>query len=133
MRYRSPLSASWSSCQVAYDRTVTNEVLAILWSADGPLTPSEVLERHDAGLAYTTVMTILARLHQKGLVDRRPRGRAFEYSAVDSEADFGARQLVETLAKVSDRPAVLSRFVGRLSTAEAKELRAALEQRKPRK
>lgn len=110
-----------------------NEVLAILWSSDGPLTPAEVRERHAGGLAYTTVMTILSRLHQKNLATRQSRGRAYEYSPVDSEVDFGARQLADTLAKVSDRPAVLSSFVDRLSAAEAKALLKALDNRKGRR
>ena len=108
------------------------QVLAILWSADGALTPSEVLDQLETDLAYTTVMTILSRLWQKGQAVRRQRGRAFEYSPVQSEADFGATQLVAALAKVSNRPAALSRFVGHLSAAEARELRAALDQRKRR-
>lgn len=110
-----------------------HEVLAILWASDDALTPAEVLERHDGGLAYTTVMTILSRLNQKGLVSRESRGRAYEYSAVDSEVDFGARQLADTLAKVQDRPAVLSSFVDRLTTAEARALRKALDDRKRRR
>ncbi|MER3410718.1 MAG: hypothetical protein C4306_11720, partial [Thermoleophilia bacterium] len=47
------------------------EVLDILWSADRPLSVHEI----SAGLtgrprAYTTVMTILTRLVDKGLVER---------------------------------------------------------------
>lgn len=108
------------------------EVLTILWSSDESLTPSEVLERHDSELAYTTVMTILTRLWQKGQVVRHQRGRAFEYSPAQSEAEFGATQLVDALAKVHDRSATLSQFVGQLSAAEARHLRAALDLRKPR-
>ncbi len=108
-------------------------MLTILWSSDSPLTPSEVLERHGSTLAYTTVMTILARLWQKGQVLRSPRGRAFEYVSAFTEADYGALQLVEALSKIQDRPAALSRFVGRLSASEAKQLRAALDQRGQRR
>lgn len=108
-----------------------NEILTILWSSDAALTPSEVLERHKSDLAYTTVMTILTRLWQKGQVDRHQRGRAFEYSPSLSEADFGAEQLVDALSKVHDRSATLSRFVGRLSASEVRQLRADLNKRTP--
>ncbi len=106
-----------------------NDVLTILWSAGIPLTPSEVLEQHGSNLAYTTVMTVLSRLWQKGHVTRTQRGRAFGYAPKLSEGEFGAAQLAEALSKVQDRPAALSRFVGTLSGAEARQLRAALDER----
>lgn len=110
-----------------------SEVLSVLWSADGALTPAEVLERVNGDLAYTTVMTILTRMWQKGRLGRRHRGRAFEYSPQQTEAEYGAAQLVETLSKIDDRKAALSRFVGRLSAAELRELRAAIDKRGPRR
>ena len=44
------------------DREPRVRVLTALWRADEPQTPGQVLETIDAGVAYTTVMTILARL-----------------------------------------------------------------------
>ena len=105
------------------------EVLAVMWSADEALTPEEVRQRLGGRLAYTTVLTILSRLWQKGQLDRRPRGRAFEYSPVESEGEFGATQLVEALNKIGDRSSALSHFVGRLSAAETRQLRSALDHR----
>ena len=46
--------------------SLESEVLAALWAAERPLTTAEVAEALDSGLAYTTVQTILARLHDKG-------------------------------------------------------------------
>ncbi|MGH3430511.1 MAG: BlaI/MecI/CopY family transcriptional regulator, partial [Mycobacteriales bacterium] len=46
--------------------TLEGEVLAILWAADAPMTASEVQQRMDSELAYSTVVTILSRLHDKG-------------------------------------------------------------------
>lgn len=40
-----------------------------------------VLKAGGHDLAYTTVMTVLVRLHQKGLVTREKSGRQFLYSA----------------------------------------------------
>ena len=106
------------------------EVLGVLWSAHGALTPAEVQVQLRSELAYTTVMTILSRLWQKGQASRTRRGRAFEYSPAQSEADFGATQLADALSTVNDRSGALSRFVGRLTAAEARELRSALENRR---
>jgi predicted transcriptional regulator len=58
------------------------EVLKILWER-GPSTVREVLgvlcEKRER--AYTSVMSLLNVMTEKGLLRRRPRGRAFVYSA----------------------------------------------------
>jgi predicted small secreted protein len=46
-------------------------VMAALWAADGPRTPGQVQADLAVDLARTTVTTILTRLHDKGVVDRR--------------------------------------------------------------
>ena len=46
------------------------EVLDVLWRADGPVTPADVRTAMGTDLAYTTVMTILVRLWEKGLTER---------------------------------------------------------------
>lgn len=58
------------------------EVLKLLWER-GPLTVREVLEIwQDAGdeRAYTSVMSLLNVMSDKGLLDRSPEGRAFRYA-----------------------------------------------------
>lgn len=57
------------------------EVLTTLWD-DGPATVREVMQRlHDRGrrVAYTTVLTYLTRLEQKGLVASDKAGLAYVY------------------------------------------------------
>lgn len=101
-----------------------SEVLSLLWAADAPLTPGEVLERLDgSSLAYTSAMTILTRLWQKGLVSREQRGRAFAYQPIVSEAEFVAQRMQATLERSTDREAALSRFVGSLSKKDERTLR----------
>ncbi len=39
-------------------------------------------------LAYTTVMTVLGRLNEKGLLQREKAGRTFEYSPVIDRKTF---------------------------------------------
>lgn len=102
------------------------EVLATLWSAGGPLTPSEVRDELDSALAYTTVMTILTRLWQKGRLERERLGRAYAYRPVTDEAGHYATRMRDTLAMARDREAALSRFVEALTPREAATLRELL-------
>ena len=104
------------------------DVLSVLWHADGPITPADVRAALGTDLAYTTVMTILARLWQKGLAERTKQGRAYAYSAVVSEADLAASRMRDALAAASDRTATMSRFVDGLNKREAAALRALLDE-----
>lgn len=106
-------------------------VLTHLWEADGPRTPAQVRDAIGGELAYTTVMTILSRLWQKGLAEREREGRAFAYRAKVSEADLVAERMRVALSGASDQSTTLSRFVSGLSKREASALRAALEETGP--
>ena len=104
------------------------DVLRVLWRVDGPITPAEVRAGLGTELAYTTVMTILARLWQKGLAERTKEGRAYAYSAVVSESELAATRMRDALAATSDRTATMSRFVDGLDEREAAALRALLDE-----
>jgi predicted transcriptional regulator len=109
------------------DGSLERDVMSVLWSADAPLLPAEVNARLGLGHAYTSVATVLTRLHAKGLVARSPAGRAFVYRAVVGESELAARRITDVLARSSDQSAVLARFVGGLSAGEARLLRELLE------
>jgi predicted transcriptional regulator len=87
------------------------EVMAALAASNAALTPAQVRAMISDRLAYTTVMTVLARLHDKGLVSRERSGRAFAYRILGEGADLTARQMRRLLDAGDDRQAVLSRFV----------------------
>jgi Penicillinase repressor len=72
-----------------------------------------VRDRLSSGLAYTTVVTILSRLHAKGVLDRRKTGRAFVYRPVADEPGLAARRPAQMLDAEPDREAVLARFPDR--------------------
>jgi predicted transcriptional regulator len=110
------------------DGTLELEVLRILWRARHPLTPGEVREELDSSLAYTTVMTVLGRLHDKALVSRSSAGRAYAYEAAVSESELTARRMGDVLAVAHDRAAALSGFVGNLSKRDITALRRAMDQ-----
>jgi predicted transcriptional regulator len=101
-------------------------VLAVLQAAGSPLSPGEVRDRLGGGLAYTTVVTILSRLHGKGVLDRRKAGRAFVYMPVADEPGLAARRMARMLDAEPDREAVLARFVSGLSGKDEELLRRML-------
>lgn len=92
-----------------------SSVLAVLWAADGPLTAAQVKEQLPGELAYTTVVTILSRLRDKGTLSRERVGRGFAYAPVRDEATHTAEKMYSLLEHGSDRAAVLARFISELS------------------
>ena len=101
-------------------------ILAVLQAAGAPLAPGEVRERLGGELAYTTVVTILSRLHAKGVLERRKAGRAFRYAPVADEPGLAARRMASVLDGEPDREAVLTRFVSGLSASDEDLLRRML-------
>jgi len=101
-------------------------VLRAVWGAADPVTPGEVRDAVDAGVAYTTVLTVLSRLHDKGLVRRDRDGRAFRYRPSVSEAELTAERMGSNLAAATHREAALAQFVARLEPGDAQLLRRLL-------
>ncbi|SOD84621.1 BlaI/MecI/CopY family transcriptional regulator [Streptomyces sp. Ag109_G2-15] len=101
-------------------------VLAALWGADRPLTARQVLERLPGDLAYTTVLTILSRLYDKGVLVRHRAGRGYAYAPVRDEASDTAARMRTLLERGSDREAVLTRFVSELSQEDEQLLHRLL-------
>jgi predicted transcriptional regulator len=106
------------------------EIIDCLAAADRPLTPGEVLTRMGGELAYTTVMTTLARLHKRGLAEREPAGRAYAYR-VSSDAGAAqpiavAAQMRRALGKGDNRASVLAHFVADLGPEDEQLLTALL-------
>ena len=85
--------------------------MTALWASGEALSVRQVMERLNDGrpapLAYTTVMTVLARLAEKGVLVREQVGRGFVYSAtVDDEAGIAVRGVVRDYGE-----AALAHFV----------------------
>jgi predicted transcriptional regulator len=95
--------------------SLEREVVAALAGASRPLSPGQVRDALGGGLAYTTVMTVLTRLADKGLVVRTRSGRGYVYGAVLDAAEVIARRMRRLLDSGDDRAAVLTRFVGGLT------------------
>src|SRR5262249_38377872 len=109
--------------------TLEAEVMDVLRAAGAPLSPGRGGERLAArqleDLSYSTVVTIVSRLHAKGLLERERTGRAFAYRPVD-DASLAAGQMSQALQAGTDHGAVLSRFVSGLSGRDARLLRDLL-------
>ncbi|MBV9660556.1 MAG: BlaI/MecI/CopY family transcriptional regulator [Acidimicrobiales bacterium] len=112
--------------------TLEAEVLATLWSVDQPLSAEDVRVRLAADLAYTTVATILTRLHEKGAVNRTLTGRVYSYAPVLDHAALTALRMQALLDDESDRAGVLNRFVDGLDGEGLGALREALDHRSER-
>lgn len=104
------------------------QVLSALREADGPATAGWVQERLGAGLAYTTVITILTRLLAKSAVTRERSGRSFVWTPVSDQAGLAAHKMRKLLDGESDREAVLASFVTSLDPDDEKLLRDLLGQ-----
>jgi predicted transcriptional regulator len=107
-------------------------VLATLRAAGGgPLTCADVQRSLGTPLARTTVTTILARLHGKGMVSRTRVGRGYAYLPAQDPPGLAARRMRAELDRpaAGDRGAVLARFVAGLDPADAALLRALLARR----
>jgi predicted transcriptional regulator len=108
---------------------LSSEVLATLAAADGPMIPAEVRAELGGDLAYTTVLTTLTRLHEKGAVTREQSGRAFAYAPADAAA-VTARRMGDILHGDAgvDREVVLARFVDELGPDEVPVLTRLLNE-----
>jgi predicted transcriptional regulator len=108
------------------------DIRSVLAAGTAPMTPAQVRAALGDDLAYTTVMTVLGRLHDKGEVTRSPAGRGYAYAAISDPAELTARRMQRLLtARDADRAAVLSRFVGALAPGDEDLLRSLLDQPDP--
>lgn len=101
------------------------EVMAALRAGARPMSPAEV---HAAvgGLAYSTVTTILHRLHSKGLAARQRHGRGYAYAPSVQDSARTAHAMHDLLRQGADRTAVLAEFVSGLSAGDEQLLQQML-------
>ncbi|MBW2525170.1 MAG: BlaI/MecI/CopY family transcriptional regulator [Deltaproteobacteria bacterium] len=99
--------------------------MQVLWSSAEPLAVRGVMQRlrRRPALAYTTVLTVLRRLHAKGLLARSKQGKAYVYApAVSRERWMGLRAARELLGHDRSGPsrAVLMAFLDSAERADPK-------------
>ena len=100
------------------------EVMGVLWSAEVACTPREVLvrlnDKRGTPLAYTTVMTVMARLAEKGVLKRLPARRGYAYEPLVRDAaeiavrsvmrDFGGAAVAHFVAEARADPKLRRRL-----------------------
>ncbi|MEV8637561.1 BlaI/MecI/CopY family transcriptional regulator [Streptosporangium sp. NPDC051023] len=104
-------------------------IMERLWSYRRPASVRDVLEdlRREREIAYTTVMTVMDKLHTKGLLRRKAVGRAYVYETVASKEAHTAELMRSALASGGNQAATLVHFLERLTPEEAAALEAALK------
>lgn len=103
-----------------------SEVLELLQTAGRALSPGQVLAGLTDALAYSTVVTVLSRMHDKGVLTRSKQGRAYRYAPVADRQGLTALRMLRALDSDPAREAVLSRFVDELPTGDEELLRRLL-------
>lgn len=103
-------------------------VMTRVWQWNRPVTVREVLEdlQQERSIAYTTVMTVLDNLHQKGWVRREVEGRAYRYTAVSTRAAYSAALMNEAWAQSDNPAAALVAFFGMMSPEQRESLNDAI-------
>nr|WP_320782999.1 BlaI/MecI/CopY family transcriptional regulator [Streptomyces sp. CRN 30] len=105
-----------------------DSVMTRVWKWNRPVTVREVLEdlRQERSIAYTTVMTVLDNLHQKGWVRREAEGRAYRYEAVSTRAAYAAALMNDAWSQSDNPAAALIAFFGMMSEEQRQALRDAI-------
>ncbi|MEU1624347.1 BlaI/MecI/CopY family transcriptional regulator [Streptomyces sp. NPDC020096] len=102
-------------------------VMTRVWHWNRPVTVREVLEdlQQERSIAYTTVMTVMDNLHQKGMLRREHEGRAYRYEAVSTRDAYSAALMHEGWAASENPAAALVQFFSMMSPEQREALRDA--------
>lgn len=108
------------------------DVMGVLWEL-GSGTVAEVQERLPDRLAYTTVLTVLRTLEEKGYVGHEEEGRAYRYRPLverERAGESALRRVVRKLFLGSPELLVTQLVSDRsLSEEELRRLRRLLDER----
>lgn len=105
-------------------------ILDTLWNANAPMTSQQILEMADPSgdMAITTVLTVLSRLAEKGMVIRENgEGRTLLFSATESREEHAAKLMLSMVAESGNPALALSHFTSGLTPEQIKQLRSSLE------
>ena len=112
-----------------------SQIMELLW-IDAPATVHDVHQKlkQSRGVAYTTVMTVMSRLAEKGLLKRKKQGYSYLYQPVCSRREFSTSivgSVLNGLIRDFGSP-VVQQFLDRIEEDEAlmEELELLIERRK---
>lgn len=108
------------------------DVMAVLWDR-GSATVAEVRDALSDELAYTTVLTVLRTLEEKGYVDHVEEGKAHRYRPLVARDKAGRSALTRLVRKVfrGSPEMLLTQLVSdrKLTAEELKRMRQLLDER----
>lgn len=104
-------------------------IMRTLWDSGEPLSAGQIQDafQGDPVPAYTTVLTVLDRLHKKALVVRVEESpRKVRFRAASSDDEHIGQIMISALDDAGDREAALLRFAGNLTAEDVETLERAL-------
>lgn len=108
------------------------DLMAVLWDLESA-TVSQVQERLEDDLAYTTVLTTLRNMEEKGYVAHTEEGRAYRYHPRVPRTEAGSNAIRRVVGKVfgGSRELLLTHLVSRsdLSEEELKRVQELVAER----
>ena len=98
-------------------------IMDVVWSTN-PISVRDVLEKLDRGCAYTTVMTVMQRLFDKGMLKRKLVENAYQYGPAMPKAQFVEQTVQKTVDQLCDGfgDVALAHFVDALDDVDVKRL-----------
>lgn len=112
-----------------------SDIMEIVWRSPNPVSVRDVTEnlQHKRQIAYTTVMTVMNRLVDKGLLNRKQDGRAYNYKSAVSKDKFLtriSRQIIKNFMASFGNTAIahFTEEVERLAPQRRKHLRKLLKE-----
>jgi BlaI family transcriptional regulator, penicillinase repressor len=108
------------------------DIMDVLW-AGGSATAAEVREQLKDSLAYTTVLTVLRILEEKGFVRHEEQGRTHRFYPLVGRDEAGSSAIERLLAKIfrGSPEGLLTHLVANhdLTDEELRRLRRLLDER----
>lgn len=117
-----------------------SEIMEIVWQSEGAVSVHSVTDalQKKRKAAYTTVMTVMNRLVEKGLLSRQLKGQAYLYHSTLSKDKFLvriSRQIIKNFVSNFGEAAVahFAEEVDRLTPQKRKQLQKVLKDSQKKK
>ena len=112
-----------------------HRVMDVVWKSDGSVTVRRVVDAlPDPALAYTTVMTVMQRLVEKGLLIRDGEGQSYRYRARYTPEEFYRTMAGKFLRHVREEfgDVAIACFVEEAGKTDRRKLRKLLRRLRQR-
>jgi predicted transcriptional regulator len=98
-------------------------IMDVVWLTN-PISVRDVLQKLDRGCAYTTVMTVMQRLFDKGMLKRKLIENAYQYEPAMPKQQFVEQTVRKTVDQLCDGfgDLALAHFVDALDDVDEKRL-----------